>query len=153
MSNKYISDTYKRKKAILKEEYYKKKELGICVYVNCKNKTLNGVYCEKHRKMNSERSRSMSDKSRKKLYSYMKTYLPELQRKKKKWLIEKLGGKCNICGYNKNFAALELHHINGKDKEEKLLSRSLIYLEQIIGKLQLLCANCHREKHHPTCEL
>lgn len=28
-----------------------------------------------------------------------------------------LGGKCQECGYNKNIAALEFHHINPDEKE------------------------------------
>ena len=30
--------------------------------------------------------------------------------------IEYKGGKCNVCGYNKNVNALEFHHINPKTK-------------------------------------
>ena len=36
--------------------------------------------------------------------------------KRKLELIEYKGGKCEICGYNKNLSALEFHHINSKDK-------------------------------------
>lgn len=36
-----------------------------------------------------------------------------------------LGGKCQECGYNKNIAALEFHHINPDEKEFQLDMRHL----------------------------
>lgn len=67
------------------------------------------------------------------------------------FLIEKLGGKCIICGYNKSTSALDFHH---KNKEEKLfgISRALAHknkevLEKEIEKCVLLCCRCHRELH------
>ena len=37
-------------------------------------------------------------------------------------IIERKGGKCEICGYDKNIAALELHHVN---PENKLIPRQV----------------------------
>jgi len=45
-----------------------------------------------------------------------------------------LGGRCQQCGYDRSIAALDIHHT-------------------ISGKTILLCANCHREAHHPTSSL
>lgn len=28
-----------------------------------------------------------------------------------------MGGKCQICGYNRSFQALDLHHLNPSEKE------------------------------------
>lgn len=66
-----------------------------------------------------------------------------------------LGGKCSICGYNKNYAALHFHHKNPKEKLFSLDSRMmgakpLIELEKEVSKCQLLCANCHAEHHNPN---
>ena len=67
-----------------------------------------------------------------------------------------LGGKCQICGYNKCLDALHFHH---KDPSQKrfLISNSIFsrlkqkYKEQdIIEEVKncnLLCANCHHEIH------
>lgn len=73
--------------------------------------------------------------------------------KRKFELIKSHGGKCEICGYNKNLAALEFHHINPEEKEFQLDLRhlsntNLDKLEKEINKCQLLCANCHREIHN-----
>jgi 5-methylcytosine-specific restriction endonuclease McrA len=68
------------------------------------------------------------------------------------------GGKCSICGYCKNYAALEFHHRNPENKTFNLDSRKLsntnwasILLE--LEKCDLLCSNCHAETHSPDLEL
>lgn len=78
--------------------------------------------------------------------------------KRKLELIESRGGKCEICGYNKNIATLEFHHINPDEKEFQLDMRhlsntSLEKLQSEVSKCQLLCANCHREVHNPELEV
>lgn len=67
-------------------------------------------------------------------------------------LIKELGGKCSICGYNKNLAALAFHHI--KDKSFTLDSRtisrhSMKIIRDEVAKCILVCHNCHSEIHHP----
>jgi hypothetical protein len=74
--------------------------------------------------------------------------------KRKKELIEKFGGKCTICGYKKNLAALAFHHIDGSKKEFKLDARSLsnrteARIQNELMKCTLLCHNCHAELHNP----
>lgn len=63
------------------------------------------------------------------------------------------GGKCEICGYDKNMAALEFHHKNPDEKEFQIDMRhfsnnSLEKLQTELDKCILLCANCHRETHN-----
>ena len=77
--------------------------------------------------------------------------------RKRKLLMLK-GGKCGRCGYNKNSAALEFHHINPQNKLFQLDLRSLSNrkwseIESEAGKCVLLCSNCHTEHHHPECDL
>ena len=73
-------------------------------------------------------------------------------------LIQTKGSKCQRCGYNRNYAALQLHHPKPKEKEFQLDSRSLsnrqwgVILKEA-KKCLLLCANCHAEEHHPDCIL
>ena len=69
-------------------------------------------------------------------------------------LIRMMGGKCSCCGYNKNIAALEFHHLNPSEKDFQLDSRHLsnTSMERIMEeskKCILLCSNCHKELHYP----
>ena len=63
--------------------------------------------------------------------------------------IEYKGGKCQVCGYNKCQAALELHHLNKSEKNfgigDKGYTRSWEKVRAELDKCILLCANCHRE--------
>jgi hypothetical protein len=74
--------------------------------------------------------------------------------KRKLELIKSRGGKCELCGYDRNIAVLEFHHINPDEKEFQLDMRhlsntSLERLKEEADKCQLLCANSHREVHNP----
>lgn len=69
-------------------------------------------------------------------------------------LIEEMGGKCEICGYDKNISALEFHHKDPTQKDFQLDIRKMANtkwetLVEEAKKCSLLCANCHREIHHP----
>ena len=69
-------------------------------------------------------------------------------------LVRMLGGKCSVCGYDKNLSALEFHHKNPGEKDFQLDSRHLsnTNVEKIMKEVEkcvLLCSNCHREIHHP----
>ena len=66
---------------------------------------------------------------------------------------DKIQRGCDICGYNQNATALEWHHPN----DDKDYNPSALLLEykveeyyNEIAKCTLLCANCHREIHHPN---
>lgn len=75
-------------------------------------------------------------------------------RKTKLRAIEFMGGKCQICEYNKYPGALEFHH---RDPSKKLFGfgQKKTFNDGLIIELQkciLVCANCHREIHgglHP----
>lgn len=65
-------------------------------------------------------------------------------------IIESMGGRCNICGYNKCNGALELHHIDPHEKELSFggIRANPKAWDKIVEELKkcvLLCANCHRE--------
>lgn len=71
--------------------------------------------------------------------------------KKKKRIVEKLGGKCKYCGYSKCLGALHTHHLNPKTKKFQLSgahARSWKSIELELKKCILLCGNCHFELHH-----
>ena len=69
-------------------------------------------------------------------------------------LVTYKGGKCELCGYDKCEGALQFHHIDSKNKLftlsqiniNALIDMDLLYKE--VDKCQLLCANCHAEKHY-----
>lgn len=68
------------------------------------------------------------------------------------------GGKCEICGYNKNIAALEFHHKNPEEKEfqidlRKFANCDIDKLNNELNKCIILCANCHREIHNPELSI
>jgi len=70
------------------------------------------------------------------------------RRRVKLLAIESKGGKCQICGYNKCPAALDLHHIRGQKSfsiSHKGYTRSWQKVREEIDKCVLVCANCHRE--------
>ena len=74
----------------------------------------------------------------------------KIRRGNKKRAVEKLGGKCKICGYDKVLDSLEFHHV---DKERKLytisdkLTNKWETIEIELEKCELLCSNCHQKVH------
>jgi predicted HNH restriction endonuclease len=79
-------------------------------------------------------------------------------RKSKLELIRIKGMQCEVCGYSRNYAALEFHHTDPASKDFQLDLRSLsnrrwdAILEER-KKCLLLCSNCHAELHNPDCAL
>jgi 5-methylcytosine-specific restriction endonuclease McrA len=68
------------------------------------------------------------------------------------------GGCCSICGYKKNYSALQFHHLNPEDKVFNLDGRKLSNtnwesIKKEWEKCQLLCSNCHAEIHNPDKEM
>lgn len=68
-------------------------------------------------------------------------------------LIQKLGGKCCACGYDKDTRALELDHVkNDGYLDRKKRGRGKIYryyiknVEEAVKNLQVLCSNCNKIK-------
>jgi len=63
-------------------------------------------------------------------------------------IIASMGGKCQICNYDKCKKALECHHIDPSEKEVSFsnISKSDDIAKELC-KCILLCANCHREVH------
>ncbi len=60
--------------------------------------------------------------------------------------------RCEMCGYDKNTAALCFHHIEPHEKEFSLNSCKTYSIEKLrkeIEKCVVLCHNCHMEEHYP----
>jgi len=64
--------------------------------------------------------------------------------------IKLLGGKCKKCGWSRDQAALQLHHINPRKKDfivGGIANKSWDSIKSEIMKCILLCANCHAVEH------
>ena len=63
--------------------------------------------------------------------------------------IEYLGGKCQLCGFNRWSGALEFHHRDPSTKDPALFRRLKNFenLKPELDKCILLCSNCHQEEH------
>lgn len=60
--------------------------------------------------------------------------------------------KCESCGYDKNYGALQFHHLDPLEKEYEIGGMKEMAIEKIeleINKCAVLCANCHTEYHNP----
>lgn len=79
-------------------------------------------------------------------------------RERKIQLIRIKGNKCEQCGYDRNYAALEFHHKTPSKKTfpldlRALLNRKWAMIVDEVEKCVLLCSNCHAEIHNPNCVL
>lgn len=97
-----------------------------------------------------------SKKTKTTYHSYCKECLYLIQKNRwikiKKEAVEYKGGKCIICGYNKNISALVFHHRDPSQKEFdwnrlRLRSKKTILME--LDKCDLYCCRCHTELHNP----
>lgn len=67
--------------------------------------------------------------------------------------VQAFGGRCVRCGYDKCLGALEFHHLDPfkKDPQFKTMNAwPYKRKKKELKKCELLCANCHREKHYKT---
>ena len=76
----------------------------------------------------------------------------QLAQKKKGLALDALGKHvCEKCGYSKSVAALDIHHTDSTIKDEEMhckrMREIIEYCLKYKDKLQVLCANCHRETH------
>lgn len=67
----------------------------------------------------------------------------------KKLLVERAGGCCQLCGYDRHPAALHFHHVDPGTKRFILsrngVTRSYSEAKAEADKCVLLCGNCHAE--------
>ena len=70
--------------------------------------------------------------------------------------VEYKGGKCSICGYNRNHKALVFHHLKDKvHSPSAMFSRGLPAneIKDELDKCLLVCANCHAEIHDEAFQI
>lgn len=85
--------------------------------------------------------------SREAYNKYMREYHLKLYHERRNEAIDKLGGKCRLCG---GIEDLQFDHIKREDKRfdisKYLLRVSRVKYERELMKCQLLCSGCHVEK-------
>lgn len=72
---------------------------------------------------------------------------------RKQKAVDYLGGRCKDCGYDRCIKALNFHHRDEKEKGftiSQYLDASWAKLQPELDKCDLLCFNCHMERH---CDL
>lgn len=78
----------------------------------------------------------------------------ERRRALKERAIAFLGGKCQVCGYNRCASAFDFHHLDPMTKDFNISGKmSWRRIQTELKKTVLLCATCHREVHaglHPS---
>jgi hypothetical protein len=71
------------------------------------------------------------------------------RRRVKQILVEELGGRCALCGYDNCVSALEFHHLDPAAKSFGLAERGVTLgidrIREEARKCVLLCATCHAE--------
>ena len=74
-----------------------------------------------------------------------------IRKRNKRAALFYLGDRCKRCKYNRCEAALEFHHLYGKDKSYNVSSGFNLPWKELkieLDKCMLVCCNCHKEIHH-----
>lgn len=69
---------------------------------------------------------------------------------RKRKVIDLMGGKCVKCGYDRDMAALDLHHVDPSTKEYTWNRLRELCWDKVVKEIKkciLICSNCHREIH------
>lgn len=98
--------------------------------------------------------KKMTDSQKNRYNQRVGDYCKTRRLDRKRELLNLLGGCCSACGYDKNQAALNFHHINPETKSfnlsvRDLSSRTFEILLSEVKKCSILCSNCHAEHHYP----
>jgi len=83
-------------------------------------------------------------------------YTIELGRKKRKFIVEQMGGVCVSCGFDKYHSALQVHHLDPSKKDNTFGSIRGWNKQRILDEIQncvLLCACCHAAVHSGELKL
>ena len=95
-----------------------------------------------------------------KRYNFKKEFKVKRLQEVRKNLIETMGNQCNHCGYNKDYRAIHLDHINGggnRDRKENDCLTIFQYLKmnreaELRKNFQLLCVTCNWIKRYTNDE-
>jgi hypothetical protein len=79
-----------------------------------------------------------------------KNYRVKIRKRRKRLFVDRFGGKCQICKYDKCLDSLIFHHVDPTEKEygpSDVMNFSIERAEKELSKCILVCANCHGELH------
>src|SRR5882672_3727022 len=122
------------------QERYRKKNMGL--YANAARK-----YYHTHKELASQRNKVWREKNK----EYVLQKQREDKRTRKLEAIAYLGGQCKDCQKEYHPAIYEFHHRKPEEKDRdpsKMLGLSWKRAIAELDKCDLLCANCHRLRHH-----
>lgn len=121
------------------------------------NRTKRLEYSKKWAKENAEKCRDRTRRFKKQNPEKVKVYNKKAHDRmalNKKLFVKLLGGKCNVCGYNKSTWALHFHHPKEKTisaaKVLQTYSVLPVKFQEELSACVLLCANCHIELHEQS---
>lgn len=80
----------------------------------------------------------------------------ELTRLQKQKAVNYKGGKCEKCGYCRNYAGLDFHHLDPSKKDPKWRTARNWGWERMkeeLDKCICVCKTCHMEIHYPECNI
>lgn len=141
---KYCSDLCRKDDVMRKAKANRRKSM---------NEPKTCLYCEKTFKLGHVRAKLQKFCSKEcKIKNWSKKdaeFRKEKRRRLKTEIVTKLGGKCQICGWNKWLSALDFHHVEELNKRQQIRDKTEIPLckEFDLSKCIILCANCHRRIH------
>lgn len=78
-------------------------------------------------------------------------YTITLSKDKRAYALDKLGGKCNCCGFDKFPCSLDIHHTDPSIKDKHFKTMKGWSVERIGKEIEsciLLCRNCHSAYHN-----
>lgn len=118
-----------------------------CIYCDSKLTGKQTLFCS---------VKCKSSVGNKRYQTYEKQKNRGLKRKYK--IFMERGGGCEICGYNKNLASIDFHHIDPTIKEMEIDLRSfgnnnLSKILEEVDKCLMICRNCHGETHYPHYDI
>ena len=153
----YNKEWYQRnkehQKARSKENYEQnreQKQASVKKYYE-KNKEQKLAYLNDYRKRKGEQRRAWARTHYQKNKDRIKGAMEARATRYKRMAVDLLGGKCQVCGYNKCLRALDFHHKDPKEKEVTVSTvmhrRSWERIYKEVKKCTLLCCRCHREVH------
>lgn len=132
-------------------EFYKNRKRIDGLAANCK--TCDNVRIRKYQQQPEIRELRKLDnqKRRKNRAAYYAKYAAEYRLKHKIKAIEMLGNQCADCKQQYPTSVYDFHHLDPLEKDAppaSILNKSWDNITKELSKCILLCANCHRIRHH-----
>lgn len=116
-----------------------------------KMKVYRAVYKAKHPERAKESEQKYKEKHKDRIRLSASTWQKEKGRINKLKAIEYLGGQCTDCKGKFESYIYDFHHIDPNVKEStiaRIMGRTWEKIVPELDKCVLLCAHCHRTRHH-----